>query len=260
MPLRPEFAAWRYGDQFGARRRRNIIQLTAAFAAGVAIPAAGPGLTIALGGIWGIYYAANFASTLYTRGGVVARVPGPDGRLLQIRAADVDETAMLPPNGSAPWGLRISHRNKQADEVPWWRYAKERDTTDIRGDEAVRVAAQLLPRLNSQGASARVVKRAIALAVENHDPLGVFSDAAHLAVRKSSLRDFGKVGLISRMPAEMRLALEMISHEDAERRALEGELHVLEEAWKEAEEIAAIADDMFLPDEITKRLSEMKAR
>jgi hypothetical protein len=247
-PLRPEFAAWRYGDQFGARRRRNIIQLTAAFAAGVAIPAAGAGLTIALGGIWGIYSATNFASSLYTRGGVVARVPGPDGRLLKIRAADVARTAMLPPNGSAPWGLRISHRNNQADEVPWWSYAKERDT------------AQLLPRLNSQGASARVVKKAIALAVENHDPLGAFSDAAHLAVRKSSLMDFGKVGLISRMPADMRLALEMISHEDAERRALEGELHLLEEAWKEAEEIAAISDDMFLPDEITKRLTEMKAR
>ena len=168
---------------------------------------------------------------------------------------------MLPPNGSAPWGLRISHRNNQADAVPWWRYAKDRDTTDIRGEEAVRVAAQLLPRLNSQGASGRVVKRAIALAVENHDPLGAFSDAAHLAVRKqSSLRDFGKVGLISRMPAEMRLALEMISHEDAERRALEGELHVLEEAWKEAEEIAAISDDMFLPEEINRKLTEMKGR
>ncbi|MDP9205226.1 MAG: hypothetical protein M3P12_07185, partial [Gemmatimonadota bacterium] len=28
-PQRPEFAAWRYGDQFGRRRRRNIIQTSA---------------------------------------------------------------------------------------------------------------------------------------------------------------------------------------------------------------------------------------
>jgi len=52
----------------------------------------------------------------------------------------------------------------------------------------------------------------------------------------------------------------MISHEESERRALEGELSVLEEAWREAEEIAAISDDMFLPEEITKRLAEMKGR
>jgi hypothetical protein len=172
----------------------------------------------------------------------------------------VDETALLPQNGYAPWGLRITHRNQQAGDASWWRYAKDRDTTDIRGDDAVRVAAQLLPRLNSKGASAGVVAQAVALAVENNDPRGAFSDAAHLAVRRSSLKDFGKVGLVSRMPAEMRLALEMISHEDAERRALEGELHVLEEAWKEAEEIAAISDDMFLPEEINRKLTEMKGR
>jgi hypothetical protein len=45
----------------------------------------------------------------------------------------------------------------------------------------------------------------------------------------------------------MRLALEMAAHEDSERRALEGELALLEQAWKEAEEVAAIADNMFLP-------------
>ena len=39
----------------------------------------------------------------------------------------------------------------------------------------------------------------------------------------------------------------MAAHEDSERRALEGELDLLEQAWKEAEEVAAIADNMFLP-------------
>ena len=38
--------------------------------------------------------------------------------------------------------------------------------------------------------------------------------------------------------AAMRLALEMAAHEDSERRALEGELALLEQAWKEAEEVA----------------------
>jgi hypothetical protein len=38
------------------------------------------------------------------------------------------------------------------------------------------------------------------------------------------------------------LALEMALHEEVERRALEGELAILQSAWREAEEIAALAD------------------
>jgi hypothetical protein len=54
------------------------------------------------------------------------------------------------------------------------------------------------------------------------------------------------------------LALEMVTHEDAERRALEGELHLLEDAWREAEEIAAIADAMLVSPDTRVRLSSMK--
>jgi hypothetical protein len=49
-------------------------------------------------------------------------------------------------------------------------------------------------------------------------------------------------------------------HEESERRALEGELDLLGEAWKEAEKIAAISDDLVLPEDISKRLTEMKGR
>jgi hypothetical protein len=42
------------------------------------------------------------------------------------------------------------------------------------------------------------------------------------------------------------LALEMALHEAEERRALEGELALLESAWKEAEALAAIADGLAL--------------
>jgi hypothetical protein len=39
---------------------------------------------------------------------------------------------------------------------------------------------------------------------------------------------------------------------------MEGELQVLEDAWREAEEIAAISDNLFLPTEISTRLAKMK--
>ena len=49
------------------------------------------------------------------------------------------------------------------------------------------------------------------------------------------------------MPKSTRLALEMALHEERERRAVEGELWVLERAWREAEEIAEIADNLLVP-------------
>jgi hypothetical protein len=66
----------------------------------------------------------------------------------------------------------------------------------------------------------------------------IFDEARVREAAESSLASF---------PSQMLLALEMATHEDIERRALEGELAMLEEAWRHAEEIAAIADDLALP-------------
>jgi len=52
----------------------------------------------------------------------------------------------------------------------------------------------------------------------------------------------------------------MATHEDSERRALEGELAVLEAAWQEAEEIAAIADGMFGGEELEEFRREQTSR
>ena len=47
-----------------------------------------------------------------------------------------------------------------------------------------------------------------------------------------------------RLSVTERLALEMALHEESERRALEGELALLEAAWRDAESIAAVADKL----------------
>lgn len=52
---------------------------------------------------------------------------------------------------------------------------------------------------------------------------------------------------MSALEKHTTLALEMALHEEQERRALQGELWILEQAWKEAEEIAAISDKLLLP-------------
>src|SRR3712207_3080625 len=65
QPQRPEFAAWRYGDQFGRRRRRHILYSTAGAAALVGIVIAGPATGFVAGGSWGLWHAANALRNVY---------------------------------------------------------------------------------------------------------------------------------------------------------------------------------------------------
>jgi hypothetical protein len=51
----------------------------------------------------------------------------------------------------------------------------------------------------------------------------------------------------------------MATHAEREQRALDGEVEELERAWREAEEIAAIADDMFLPDRVIAALERLRS-
>jgi hypothetical protein len=62
----------------------------------------------------------------------------------------------------------------------------------------------------------------------------------------------------SQFPVETRLALEMSLQEDGERRVLEGELETLERAWREAEQIAAIADALLLPGDVLERIAGLR--
>jgi hypothetical protein len=68
----------------------------------------------------------------------------------------------------------------------------------------------------------------------------------------------GPFVLAASLPAPVRLALEMALHEADERRAFEGELAELEARWREAEEIAAIADDLLVPPAVSSRLSKLR--
>jgi hypothetical protein len=80
------------------------------------------------------------------------------------------------------------------------------------------------------------------------------SDIERLAFRLTGRTFWGHGGIGSEpqtalldVPLVDRLALEMAAHEETERRALEGELAELEEAWRDADEIAAIADALLNP-------------
>ena len=70
-------------------------------------------------------------------------------------------------------------------------------------------------------------------------------------------KQFDSGGLF-RMPGPHRLALEMALHEEAERRAVEGELAELERAWRDAEEIAGIADSLLLPESVDASMDKIR--
>ena len=67
-------------------------------------------------------------------------------------------------------------------------------------------------------------------------------------------------GTLHSLAPRDRLALEMALHEESERRAMDGELAALELAWAEAEQIAKIADDMFLPASMNEQLDKLRDR
>ena len=227
----------------------------------IAVPLLGAAAGLSLSGI-GLHSFDLFrlGRGIYNRVTIAARIPAADGNPLMVRLNDVDQTVVLPPKSDQPWGLTISHRRRNETRDQWWRYKSPADMTELRGEDAMRAAAQLLPHLNSAGAKAQEVQDAVALATRSNDPVESFTVAARVAAKTRSWNEFGKGAMLGAMNVELRLSLEMISHEDSERRAMEGELHLLEEAWRDAEEIAGISDNLFLPPEISTRLAEMKDR
>jgi hypothetical protein len=118
----------------------------------------------------------------------------------------------------------------------------------LNGEEALKAARHLLPRINRSGARTGEIAEAVGVLETARSPEHLFG---HTAFAHRSME-------ISALPAPVRLALEMSLHEDDERRALEGELTELEDRWREAEEVAAISDDMFVPFGVGQMLKRFK--
>ena len=134
-----------------------------------------------------------------------------------------------------------------------FRVAHSEGVTDFEGAQAVQVAGNLLSRLNHAGGSASQIRdatRRIADAGDADRYIRASGALRRVRRRKNAIfwdDDIGVLGLTS----TERIALEIAVHEDAERLAMQGELSALEEAWRDAEEIASIADNMFV-DELAR--------
>jgi len=230
-PLRPEFAAWRYGREF--LRRRVAVEAAIAYNAFVAV------------------YDAIVAA-LSGQQHIVARVRAEDGSRLPLTREDLKEVRLLATDAPEGWVLSVPHRTGVAKREWWNEYAGPGSkTAELRGPAALQAAGKLLPKINPYGGNDRQVRAAVELIEQAHDLDRVFGAASGKPGFRPGPYLFDRDATIIRtMRPELRLALEMAAHEETERRALGGELRELEEAWREAEQIASIADGLLVPEEI----------
>lgn len=250
-PLRPEFAAWRYGRNFGSRRRKTHlvagVGVAATVVAGVAlgpilVPAlslgavsivAVPGVTTAMGVVPMIGMLAARDYVQHDR--VVARL-AHDRQLLTVRAKHVGSAQLrVSRNGGEP-ALAVQHEHGWAE---------------FTGAAAIQATGVIISGSNRFGADHARVNDAVRQ-IERAGDANAFLAAA---ATRTSWRSGRILSLVNtyrglgamRLSGTERLALEMAVHEENERRALEGELAVLEAAWRDAEEIAQISDDDLTP-------------
>lgn len=236
-PLRQEFAAWRYGDQFGRRRKRALL-----YGAGGAVVLGGIVLGgVVTGAISGalLGQSGNFWN-LWMNGRTRVKLRTDDGRIIKLKRLDLLGTRLRPPSDGADYRLQIRKGKKKE----WFE-----------GEEAERHVGIIMPQMNRMGGKERTVRDAVS-AIERHGhPDRFLSDL----VTGDRFRDKkGVPGYVNKMPEPTKLALEMALHEEGERRALEGELWRLERAWEEAEEIAAISDDLLLPAGLGDRIQRLR--
>src|SRR5688500_4680010 len=93
--LRPEFAAWRYGDQFGKRRRKHLLVTVAASAAIGGIVIAGPATGLIAGGGWGLWQGLNGLYDYYQKNRPRLRLalPGED-QVVTLRKRHLEHTGL----------------------------------------------------------------------------------------------------------------------------------------------------------------------
>jgi hypothetical protein len=243
-PLRPEFAAWRYGDQFGRRRRRQMVTALGAIVVGGAVVGA------SIGGFgWMI---AQSGRALIQGGAetVVARIQTEKLGMVHVRRRHLAETRILP-GTEGPIAIDLRFKNGQSR---------------FEGREALRIASIVVPQVNRYGGAKQTVADAVG-EIESSggaegylDYLSKVGPAVTMPTpSKRGSKGIGTKGLWGLGTVKL-LALEMALHEDAERRAVEGELAELESAWRDAEEIAAISDDLFVPSGIRGALDRLRGK
>jgi len=250
-PLRPEFAAWRYGDQFGRRRTRQMLIAGAGLVAVGGLVAGGAVIGVSIAGFAGMFSQIGRVAIQGRADTIVARIRTDDGSVLPVRRRHLAEST-LSRGSDGTLAIDLRYKNGQSR---------------FEGPEALRVASLVVPKVNRFGGSRATVAAAVGQIEQVGGPERYVEQLARraeaLTVVRGRRHRFGRKGRIGKtglygLTTVDRLGLEMALHEEAERRAMAGELALLEVAWRDAEEIAAISDDLLLPENVQSSFERMR--
>jgi hypothetical protein len=230
-----ELAAWRYGESLHRRWLTRGLPI-----ASLSVGAYGMQLLMnahLIGALTGIGLIALIVSPvpLFSWWRSRLRIMLPDGRVVTVRHTNT-QGAELEPDVERGWALRVSAKDTEAR---------------ITGTSAVHSLRGLLTAVNFMGARRPAIHDAVG-------ELAAAGDASKYIAKVAAIARANDAANVNLLPPEVRLALEMALHEESERRALEGELAELSEEWQLAEQIANIADNMFLPSAVLERLGRVE--
>jgi hypothetical protein len=228
-PPRAELAAWRYVDAF-RRRRQRALMAGAASVVGFAGLVAGGYAMIGTGTLTSILVHGY---TLMRNRRVVHRIVGPYGARIDLQEGWVRDAVRWVRSGDSE-PLTIDVRRAESKKAPY---------AVLTGEAAERALRPILAHMNRYAGRPIAIQQAVRRLNAAGDPL--VSGAG------------GAIPLF-RLNAVDRLAMEMSLAEREEQKLLAGELASLMLAWREAEEIAAIADNLFLPESVTAWLRRQK--
>lgn len=234
-PKGGEFAFWRYGDVFTSRWIRNAVWAGVGAVAGTVgvygTVVAGGATLVGLSGLYNAGFVLNLVRP-------VAKVRRSRYETFTIRRKHLGKLCV------------VSHEDGATElRLDWWGEPSVR----ITGEDVGPVLLKALPVLNRSGSKADL-DRAVGEILEKGGPAAYAASALAderwkkwAGVRPKPIES-AEVGYVSSIPVHLRLGLEMALAEQREEEALSGEMSALEAAWQEAEEIAAIADNLILPE------------
>jgi len=234
-PPRVELATWRYGERLRHRQRERmkvVVPLTiAAIGMGIAANvAAGGGFGVV---VWNIHRVADWIYLRMVGGRKVPLVESPIcercGSLMQLRARHIQHARVVP-DQHADMAVVLSCPRCRGEGA------------QLTGNDAIQVLRQGLTYLNLARGGRRKAEDAAREVDGVGGPDQLVRDIARHEITLRSLRP------------ERGLALEMAVDERAE-------VQELERQWKEAEEIADIADGTLSTSaDIEERLRSLKKR
>jgi hypothetical protein len=261
-PMRGEFAAWRYGDQFGRRRKRSIAYAAAGGSALGLIVIGGAVIGVSMGGAW-YGYSQVIKGIMNERIASRLRHPESDEKI-KVQLKHLEKSRFVPAGVPGEWELHVQYARGWSSGFS----TGGGETLVYKDEDAMEVAGKLMARANRSGGNKQTIDQAVKRIESVGDPESFLDEAVRESERLRREKAGGNpkklakatAGSLAKLPKDIRLAIEMATHEESERRAMEGELEILESAWKNAEEIAGIADSLLMPAEVDEFITSEKER